>query len=123
MKTIEKQLLPNKEECAVSFKNILDAMYVLSGKWKIALILNLMQSSKRFNEIKRELEGISPKVLAKELKDLELNGFVNRIENVDIPVTIVYEATSYSHTLRAVIRELSIWGEMHREKVKASMRK
>ena len=123
MKTIEEQRLTTNEECAGSLRNIIDALYVLNGKWKIALILSLIQSPKRFNEIKKDIEGISPKILAKELKDLELNDFVKRTVHPTIPVTIVYEATNYSKTLKSVIHELSIWGKMHREKVKESMRK
>ncbi|KFF04100.1 winged helix-turn-helix transcriptional regulator [Flavobacterium reichenbachii] len=123
MKTLEKQELPTKDECAGSLRNIIDALYVLNGKWKIALILSLIQSPKRFNEIKKEIEGISPKILAKELKDLELNDFIKRTVNPTIPVTIIYEATDYSRTLKNVIYELSNWGKMHREKIKESMRK
>lgn len=123
MKTIEEEVLPTKLECTGSLRNIIDALYVLNGKWKIALILSLIQSPKRFNEIKKELEGISPKILAKELKDLELNDFIKRTVYPTTPVSIIYEATAYSQTLKNVIRELSSWGKMHREKVKESMRK
>ena len=123
MKMIIKEALPSSDECAGSLKNVLDALYVLNGKWKVALILCLVQSSKRFNEIKTELTGISPKVLAKELKDLELNDFIIRNVYPTTPVNIIYEATPYSRTLKSVISELSSWGEQHREKIKNSMRK
>jgi DNA-binding HxlR family transcriptional regulator len=112
-----------KEECAGSLKNVLDALYVLNGKWKLALILSLVQSSKRFNEIQNEVTGISSKILAKELKDLELNDFITRNVYPTTPVSIIYEATEYSQTLKNVIGELSAWGEQHREKIKQSMRK
>jgi DNA-binding HxlR family transcriptional regulator len=123
MKTIEDEILPTKDECSGSLKNILDALYVLNGKWKMALILSLIQSPKRFNEIQKEIAGISPKVLANELKDLELNEFIKRNVYPTTPVSIIYEATDYSQTLKSVIRELSAWGEQHREKIKESMRK
>lgn len=123
MKTIEGEVIPTTEECAGSLRNILDALYVLNGKWKIALILSLVQSPKRFNEIRKEITKISPKVLAKELKDLELNDFVKRTVYPTTPVTIIYEATDYSRTLKSVIGELSVWGQQHRERVKESMRK
>ncbi|MFG4003098.1 winged helix-turn-helix transcriptional regulator [Flavobacterium aquidurense] len=123
MKTIEDEILPTKDECSGSLKNILDALYVLNGKWKMALILSLIQSPKRFNEIQKEIAGISPKVLANELKDLELNEFIKRNVYTTTPVSIIYEATDYSQTLKSVIRELSAWGEQHREKIKESMRK
>jgi len=122
MKLITNESLLSKAECAGSLKNILDALYVLNGKWKLALILCLVQSSKRFNEIQNEITGISPKVLAKELKDLELNYFITRNVYPTTPVSIIYEATEYSRTLKNVIGELSAWGEQHREKIKQSMR-
>ena len=123
MNMMINQPLPNKEACAGSLRNVLDALYVLNGKWKMALILSLVQSPKRFNEIQKEITGISPKVLAKELKDLELNDFIKRNVYPTTPVSIIYEATDYSLTLKSVIHELSIWGEQHREKIKESMRK
>lgn len=123
MKMIRNESLPNIEECTDSLKNVIDALYVLNGKWKLAVILCLVRSSKRFNEIQHEVTGISSKVLAKELKDLELNDFIRRNVYPTTPVSIIYEATDYSRTLKNVIGELSIWGQQHREKVKQSMRK
>lgn len=122
MKLITNESHLGKEECAGSLRNILDALYVLNGKWKLALILCLVQSSKRFNEIQHEITGISPKVLAKELKDLEQNYFITRHVYPTTPVTIIYEATDYSRTLKSVISELSSWGGQHREKIRQSMR-
>ncbi len=123
MKVVRNELLPGRAECAGSLKNVLDALYVLNGKWKLALILSLVQSSKRFNEIQQEVSGISSKVLAKELKDLELNDFIRRNVYATTSVSVIYEATEYSRTLKNVLAELSEWGEQHREKIKQSMRK
>ncbi len=123
MKVIKDEQVLSEMECAHSLRNVLDALYVLNGKWKLALILSLVQSPKRFNEIQHHITGISAKVLAKELKDLELNDFIRRKVYPTTPVTIIYEATDYSRTLKSVIGELSSWGEKHREKIKQSMRK
>ena len=123
MKIIRNEVLPGKEECKGSLKNVLDALYVLNGKWKLALILSLVQSSKRFNEIQHEVTGISAKVLSKELKDLEENDFIKRNVYPTTPVSVIYEATEYSHTLKNVLAELNNWGEQHRKKIKQSMRK
>ena len=121
MKITVNDTLPGIEECAGSLRNVIDALYVLNGKWKIPLILSLVQSSKRFNEIQNDLGGISPKILANELKHLELNDFITRNVYPTTPVTIIYEATDYSRTLQNVMRELSAWGGQHREKIKQSM--
>ena len=123
MKVIKDEQLPNKVECAGSLRNVMDALYVINGKWKLPVILCLVQSAKRFNEIQHEITGISAKVLAKELKDLEENDFIIRSVYPTTPVSIIYEATEYSRTLKSILNELSIWGEQHREKIKQSMRK
>jgi DNA-binding HxlR family transcriptional regulator len=123
MIAMTQEAIPNKEACASSLRNVLDALYVLNGKWKLAIILNLMHGPKRFNEIQAELISISPKVLAAELKDLELNGFIERNVYATTPVTIIYESTDYSQTLKNVLHELSAWGGQHREKIKQSMRR
>ena len=125
METMVKdcEMVLGKEECAGSMKNVLDALYVLGGKWKLPLILSLIDGPKRFNEIQHDLKGISPKILANELKNLELNEFVERKVYATTPVTIIYEATEHSTTLRKVLQELSIWGEQHREKIRSSMKK
>ncbi|RFM31094.1 winged helix-turn-helix transcriptional regulator [Chitinophaga silvisoli] len=112
-----------KEACADSLKYVIDALYVLGGKWKLPVILCIVQSSKRFNEIQHEVSGISPKVLAQELKDLEMNDFIRRNVYPTTPVSIIYEATEYSLTLKNVLRELSTWGEQHRERIRRSMSK
>lgn len=122
MKNRAEETLPNKEECAGSLRNVLDAQYVLNGKWKVALILCMIQSPRRFNEILQEIPGISSKVLANELKHLELNDFIKRKVQPASPVTIIYEATAYSRTLKQLIGELSAWGEKHREKIKQGMK-
>jgi DNA-binding HxlR family transcriptional regulator len=117
-----REMMVDKHACAGSLRNVLDALYVLNGKWKLALILSLVQGPKRFTELEHQLEGITPKVLAKELKDLELNDFIVRQVYPTKPVTIIYEATTYSDTLKTVLQELSTWGEQHRKKVKESLR-
>ena len=122
MKNIKEAPLSHNVTCAGSLKNVIDALDTLHGKWKLALILSLLQSPKRFNEIQHALTGISSKVLAKELKDLELNDFIKRNVNPATPLHIIYEATEYSLTLKNLLKELSAWGKQHREKVKQSMR-
>ena len=67
-----------KEECTGGVAAIRDALYVLNGKWKLPLIFTLSEGPKRFKDIQRSLGDITPKILSKELKELELNEFVIR---------------------------------------------
>lgn len=108
----------SKEVCTASVNAVKDALYTLSGKWKLVLIVALNTGPKRFTELQRDLETITPKILSKELKELELNGFVERKVLNTKPVTITYELTTYSHSLNKIINELREWGLQHREHIK-----
>ncbi|WP_370579009.1 winged helix-turn-helix transcriptional regulator [Mucilaginibacter sp. X5P1] len=108
---------PNKEACAASINAIKDALYALNGKWKLLIIVSLVDGPKRFKEIQRDLQTITPKVLSKELKELELNGFVERKVFNTTPVTVTYELTPYSASLGSIMNELRLWGIQHRKHI------
>jgi DNA-binding HxlR family transcriptional regulator len=112
----------NKTECTASITAVKDTLYVLNGKWKLPLILSLQDGPKRFNEIQKSLEDITPKILSKELKELELNEFVERKVFSTTPVTITYELTAYSESLEKVLNELRNWGLKHRERLVTNRR-
>jgi len=105
------------EECRGMILPVRDALDVLNGKWKLPLIIALQDGPKRFNEIQKSLGEITPKILSKELKDLELNEFVIRKVFSTTPVTVTYELTAYSGSLDKVIDELRNWGTQHRERL------
>jgi len=114
---------PTEEQCKANLMAIGDALYAIGGKWKLRIIVALLSGNKRFNELQRIVEGISAKVLSAELKELELNGFVQRQVFTGTPVVVEYELTEYSDTLRDVLESLGKWGALHREAVKKSMKK
>lgn len=96
---------------------------MVSGKWKLPLIVALAAGPQRFNDIQRALDGITPKILAKELRELEQNELVVRKVIPSTPVIISYELTPYSQSLHKVVDELKNWGMQHRERIVAGMRK
>jgi len=110
------------ETCTASINAVKDALYVLNGKWKLPLIVALSSGPKRFNDIQRSLDGITPKILSKELRELEMNEFVVRNVVPTIPVSVLYELTPYSKSLEKVIEELRLWGVQHRERIVKGMR-
>jgi|SRR5690606_7224078 len=112
----------NDTACRAQLNAIGDAIYAIGGKWKLRIIIALMHGKSRFNELQRTIEGISPKVLAAELKDLEFHGFVKRIVHADTPVVIEYEVTDYAISLQPVLNILAEWGERHRRKIRQSMK-
>ena len=106
--------------CNRALAAVRDSLYVIGGKWKLPIIITLMEGPQRFRELQRSLEGITPKVLSKELKELELNEFVTRTVYPTTPVTVEYRITEYSQTLRPLLGALREWGEQHRTRLKAS---
>ena len=116
--------LPASEvQCKARLNSIADALYVIGGKWKLRIIVALLEGDKRFNELQRLIGGISAKVLSNELKELELNGFVKRNVFTGTPVIVEYELTDYSDTLAEVLDSLSNWGAKHKEQIKKSLNK
>lgn len=108
-----------KLSCTEKLQAVGDSLYAIGGKWKLSVIIALSQGHKRFNDLKRTIPGISGKVLASELKELELNGFVKRNVQADLaPVIVEYELTPYSRTLEEVVYALIGWGVNHRAKIK-----
>jgi DNA-binding HxlR family transcriptional regulator len=117
----EKKQPKSPAECKATLNSIADALYVIGGKWKLRIIVALIDGNRRFNEMLRVIDGISAKVLSSELKDLEMNGFVRRNVFPGPPIGVEYELTEYSDSLGEVLETLSKWGAMHRERVRKSM--
>jgi DNA-binding HxlR family transcriptional regulator len=111
---MEKKL---SEQCTPTFNAVDDALYVIGGKWRLKIITTLFDSSKRFNELQRIVDGISSKVLSHELKELEMNGLIKK--NINDTVA-EYEATPYGFTLHEVVIALAKWGKMHKTNIMQS---
>ncbi|MBL7683986.1 MAG: helix-turn-helix transcriptional regulator [Flavipsychrobacter sp.] len=107
----------NHEACGKRIMAVRDALDILSGKWKLPIIVSLIFADKRFKEMERDIPGITAKMLSKELKDLEMNDLVKRTVYDTMPVTVEYSLTDYGRTLKKVIGELHTWGEKHRMRI------
>ncbi|RYF68158.1 MAG: transcriptional regulator [Cytophagaceae bacterium] len=105
------------QECDRTIKAVRDAMYLLEGKWKIPIISVLCFSRKRYSDILRGVDGISGKMLSRELKELEMNKLVKRIVSESSPVVVEYELTEYGCNFRQVVDQLAAWGIAHREAI------
>lgn len=119
---MNSMMIHDQETCTESLNAVRDALYVLNGKWKMLVIVALTTGPKRFKDIQRSVEGITPKVLSKELRELELNEFIERKVYDTIPVQIIYELTPYSDSLKEIIASLVVWGKQHREYISRKRR-
>ena len=114
-----KNSMRDTETCRIAEMAIRDTLDVVGGKWKLILISILRDGPMRFNELSREA-GISPRILSKELTELQMNGLVKRVVSDTKPVTVTYQATDYSKTLDKLIDTLQNWGISHREYVRTT---
>lgn len=101
--------------CPVSMRAIYDAIEFLGGKWKLPIIGALFMGGKqRFRELERSVAGITPKMLSKELQDLEMNRLISRRVIDTKPVTVEYEITPHAESLKPLFDSLSAWGLQYR---------
>ena len=103
--------------CLTTLPSLRDALDVINGKWKLLILVALATGHQRFREIERSIPGISSKVLAKELKDLEQHQLVRRTVQEGPPVLVTYEVLPYADSLDSVIFALRDWGTKHRQKI------
>jgi DNA-binding HxlR family transcriptional regulator len=107
----------HSDECCKKARlAIQDTLDVVGGKWKLVLISILRDGKKRFRELSREA-GITPRILSKELQELEMYGLVSRTVCDTKPITVEYALTPYSKTLSEVIVAMHKWGQQHRKKM------
>lgn len=94
-----------------------DTLNVLAGKWKLPIMASLQFGKKRFKDLESEIPKINPRMLSKELKDLEMNGMVTRRVHDTFPVTIEYEFTESGKSFKKVIDTMVEWGVEHRKNI------
>ncbi len=90
---------------------------LISDKWKILIIRDLQDGTKRFGELKRSVSGISQKVLTANLRQMESNGLVNRKVYAEVPPKVEYSLTELGKSLEPVISVMAAWGTDYKNKM------
>ena len=109
--------MENYGNCVIDLSDLQFILQVLGGKWKLHILTNLYFGKKRFKELEREVTGISPKMLTKELKDLEAIGIVNRQTFNTVPITVEYSLTTEGLTLKPILDQMKEWAIEYRKKM------
>jgi len=84
---------------------------IISGKWTLLIIRDLVSGVKRFNQLERSLHGISPKTLSERLRSLEEEGIIVRQTFAEVPPRVEYSLTEKGHDLVGVIESMRGFGK------------
>lgn len=93
---------------------------LIGSKWKLLILRNLLVRSWRFNELKRNLDGISHKVLAASLRSMEQDGIIARKVHDTRPPTVEYSLTELGESLRPVLDAMHNWGNFYKDLINPS---
>lgn len=103
-------------------KNIPDCpvemtLQLIGDKWKVLIIRDLLTGTKRFNELKRSVTGITQKVLTSHLRDMEAAGLVNRKVYPEVPPKVEYTLTDTGLSLKPILDSMVLWGTDYKSKL------
>ena len=105
---IKKENLP---ECPVA-----TTVQLIGSKWKLLILRDLMTEKKRYNELRRSLDGISQKVLTATLKSMVEDGIVIRTAYPEVPPRVEYSLSEIGESMRPVIDVMADWGNTYKNK-------
>ncbi|MDQ0106672.1 DNA-binding HxlR family transcriptional regulator [Chitinophaga terrae (ex Kim and Jung 2007)] len=88
---------------------------LIGGRWKASILWKLLDGRLRFNELKKSINGVSERVLALQLKELERDGLITRIVYPEVPPRVEYELTPLGLSMETMLRAISDWGVIHRQ--------
>src|SRR5258705_9545289 len=117
MSSIKKALSGNSTQLArpnpVGGCPLTAALAAIGGKWKLIIVYWLAESPKHFAALKREMSGISQKVLTQQLRELVNDGIVQRQPTGTIPAPVEYSLTEYGQSVVPLVEEVRQWGRGH----------
>ncbi len=87
------------------------ALMLISDRWKILILRDLMNGTKRFGELKKSIGTVSQKVLTSQLRQMEANGLLTRKVYPEVPPRVEYTLTDLGYSLEPVLQAMRIWGE------------
>ena len=89
---------------------------IISNKWKVLILRDLFEGTKRYNELTRSVVGISAKVLTQNLRDLESDGIISRKVYPEVPPRVEYSITDMGLELKEILDVMKIFGEKYQQK-------
>ena len=104
--------MPDKENlppCPVE-----TTLLLIGNKWKVLILRDLMDGTKRFGELKRSIGSVSQKVLTQQLRAMESDGLVHREVYAEVPPRVEYSLTDLGRSLAPILDAMRNWGEAYK---------
>ncbi|URZ18678.1 winged helix-turn-helix transcriptional regulator [Clostridium felsineum] len=92
-------------------------LLLIGEKWKVLILRDLMEGTKRFGELKKSIGSISQKVLTQQLKAMEKDGLVLRKAYAEVPPRVEYSLTSLGKSLKPILDSMWSWGNSYKDKI------
>lgn len=89
---------------------------LIGSKWKLLIMRNLLARPWRFNELRKDLDGISQKVLTDSLRSMEQDGIITRTVYPEVPPRVEYALSELGESMRSIINAMEVWGKNYKEK-------
>lgn len=89
------------------------AVGLIDGKWKAIILWHLLAGTLRFNEIRRETQDCSPRMLTNQLRELEQDGLITRKVYAQVPPKVEYSLSDLGRTMEPILSALKAWGDAH----------
>ena len=90
---------------------------VISDKWKVLILRDLLPGTKRFGELRKSIGHVSQKVLTAQLRQMEQSGLVNRKVYAEVPPKVEYSLTDVGYSLKPILDAMWTWGEEYQKKM------
>ncbi len=97
------------------------AFDVIGGRWKGVLLYHLLEGPKRNSELRRRIRGITPRVLARQLRELEAAGVIARTIYPEVPPRVEYALTPFGRKLEPMLLDVRDWGETYLDHLEAAL--
>ena len=92
-------------------------LMLISDRWKVLIIRDLLDGRKRFGELKKSIGSISQKVLTSNLREMEADGLVNRKVYAEVPPRVEYTLTDTGYSLKPILDAMVEWGMEYKKKL------
>ena len=89
-------------------------LMLISDKWKVLILRDLLPGTKRFGELRRSVGGVSQKVLTAQLRQMEDSGLLTRTVYPEVPPRVEYTLTELGYSLKPILDAMRNWGEEYR---------